>query len=105
MICQWIRKTLTKEGLVVKKHKKKHLFGEREMIRFTTTFWTVDDAVFVRPHNRAQIHWLIDFFLWTRARIGAFLVDSKTKSKGGLHYKAYIQIKYHPRRAPLILCR
>ena len=94
------KKTLTKEGLVLKKHKKKHLFGEKEMIRFTTTFWTVDDAVFVHSHNRAQIPWLIDLFLWTVARICAFLVDSKTKSKGGLHCKAYIQIEYHPRGAP-----
>ena len=105
MTGHWVRKPLTKEGLIVKKHKKKHLFCEKEMVRFTTTFWTVDGAVFVHPHNRAQIPWLFDLFLWTGARICAFLVDSKTKSKGGLHYKAYIQIKYHPRRAPLILCR
>ena len=75
------------------------------MVQFTIIFWTADDAVFVHPRNKAQIPWLIDLFVWTGARIGAFLTDTKTKSKGGLRYRVCTQIGHNPRGAPLIPCR
>ena len=71
----------------MEKYEKKHLFGGKEVIQFTITFWTADGAVFIHPRNKAQIPWVINLLSWTGARIGAFLTDMKTKSKGGLCYR------------------
>jgi hypothetical protein len=38
MTPKWTRNTLTKDGLVVNKKKRKHLFGETELVQFTNTF-------------------------------------------------------------------
>ena len=81
---------MTKESLAVQMTKK-HLIGENEMMKFTIAFWTADDTVFVHLRNKAQVPFLIDLFIWTRARIDAFLTDKKTKSTGGLHYKVFTQ--------------
>ncbi|MCJ1359649.1 MAG: hypothetical protein MMC33_009651, partial [Icmadophila ericetorum] len=79
--------TFTEEGLVVNKKKQKQLFGEKELVQFSTTFWTVDDAQFIHPHNKAQIPFAIAVFCWTGARTGAFFPDKENKDKGGLPYQ------------------
>ena len=78
---QWIRESLSREGVVVNIKKPKHLFTETDLVRFNTTFWTVDDSTFVHPRNRAQIPFLIAVYCWTGARIGAFF------NGPGLRYK------------------
>ena len=78
---------MTEEGLVVNKKKQKQLFGEKELVQFSTTFWTVDDAQFIHPRNKAQIPFAIAVFCWTGARIGAFFPDKENKDKGGLRYQ------------------
>jgi len=56
----------------VNKKKPKHLFGRKELVQFTNTFWTVDDNHFTHPRNKVQIPFIIAVFCWTGARIGAF---------------------------------
>ena len=82
-----MRNTLTKEGLVVNKKKPKHLFGEKELVQFTNTFWTVDDDRFTHPRNKVQIPFVIAVFCWTGARIGAFFPEKENKHKAGLRYR------------------
>lgn len=84
---QWTRNILAKEGLVVNKKKPKQLFGERELVQFNVTFWTIDDAQFTHPRNKAQVPFAIAVFCWTGARIGAFFPDQENKDKGGLRYR------------------
>ena len=69
------------------KKKPKHLFGEKELVQFTNTFWTVDDERFVHPRNKVQIPFIIAVFCWTGARIGAFFPEKENKDKGGLRYR------------------
>lgn len=69
------------------KKKPKHLFGEKELVHFTNTFWTVDDAQFTHPRNKVQIPFAIAVFCWTGARIGAFFPEKENKHKGGLRYR------------------
>ena len=84
--------------MIVKRKKKKHLFGEKELTQFATKFWTADDKVFVHPRKKAQIPFVISLFCWTGARIGAFLTDKHTKQKAGLRYRVYIQTSsYSPK--------
>ena len=87
-----MRNTLTKQGLVVNKKKPKHLFGRKELVQFTTTFWTADDDHFTHPHNKVQIPFIIAVFCWTGARIGAFFPDKKGDAKTGLQYRVSIDM-------------
>ncbi|KAL9045573.1 MAG: hypothetical protein Q9214_001404 [Letrouitia sp. 1 TL-2023] len=82
-VYDWTRNTLAMEGLVVNKKKQKHLFGEKELVQFNATFWTIDDAQFIYPRNKAQVPFAIAVFYWTRARIGAFFPNQENKDKGG----------------------
>lgn len=83
---QWTRNTLTKEGLVVDKKRKKQIFSEMKLIQFNATLWTIDDAQFTHPRNKAQVPFAIVVFLWPEARIEAFSPDQENKNKGGLRY-------------------
>lgn len=69
------------------KKKPKYLFGQTELVNFTTTFWTVDESCFIHPRNKAQIPFLIAVYCWTGARIGAFFPNTTDKAEGGLRYK------------------
>ena len=84
---QWTRNVLIAEGLVANKKKQKQLFGPKEWTQFNVTFWTIDDAVFVHPRNKAQIPFLVSVFCWTGVRIGAFFPDPGNKDRGGLQYR------------------
>ncbi len=72
------------------KKKPKHLFGRKELVQFTVTFWTVDDDHFIHPRNKVQIPFIIAVFCWTGARIGAFFPDKKDDSKKGLQYRVSV---------------
>ena len=74
------------------KKKPKHLFGEKEFTRFITTFWTVDDKVFIHPRNKSQIPFVLSLFFWTAARIGAFFPEKKDDIKKGLQYRVSIAL-------------
>ena len=37
------------------KKKTKYLFGKTELIRFITTFWSIEDETFVHPRNKIQV--------------------------------------------------
>lgn len=39
---------------VVNKRKEKHFFGNKEMIEFNRTFWTVDEGHFIHPRNKSS---------------------------------------------------
>ena len=69
------------------KKKQKQLFGEKELVQFNITFWTIDDAQFIHPRNKAQIPFAIAVFCWTGARICAFFPSLDNKDNGGLRYR------------------
>ena len=79
---QLTRTVLTEEGVVANKKKKKHLFGKTELIQFNTTFWTVDDIIFMYSRNKVQIPFIISVFCWTGARINIFFLDFNNKDDG-----------------------
>ena len=76
--------------MVSGKIKPKYLFGKKEFIQFTTTFWTTDDATFVHPRNKVQIPFIISVFCWTGARVGAFFPNADDKEKAGLRYRVHL---------------
>ncbi|KAL9126229.1 MAG: hypothetical protein Q9217_004689 [Psora testacea] len=90
-VYHWVRNTMITEGLVVNKKKPKHLFGEKELVQFSNTFWTVDDDKFTHLRNKVQIPFIIAVFCWTGARIGASSPDRKDDNKKGLRYGASLE--------------
>ena len=78
---------LTEKKVVANKKKKKHLFGKTELIQFNTTFWTVDDIIFIHPRNKVQIFFIISVFYCTKTRINIFFFDSSNKNDEGFRYK------------------
>lgn len=77
---QWVRTTLVKEGLVVKKHVPKHNFADRDLSRVLLALWTHDDLLFIHERYRVQVTFIIHVYCWTGARLGAFFT-------GGLRYQ------------------
>lgn len=66
--------TLVLEGLVVNKHREKHDFTDRGLMRVLLAVWTCD-LIFIPERYRVQTTFLIHVYYWTRARIGAFFID------------------------------
>jgi hypothetical protein len=46
-LSQWIKGTLTKEKVIVKMEKDKINFTKTDYIHTVSSFWTVDDPVFI----------------------------------------------------------
>lgn len=84
-ICQWVRRTLTLEGIVFNKHRPKHNFTVRDLARVLLALWTRDDLIFIPERYRVQTTFIIHVYCWTGARIGAFFTD-------GLRYNVEIAI-------------
>lgn len=59
------------------KKMPKHLLGEKELVQFINTFWTIDNAQSIHPRNKIQIPFAFAVYCWTGARIGAFFPDIK----------------------------
>ena len=51
---QWVRRTLTKEGLIVKKNRPKHLFSEENLAQVLLALWIKNDLIFIHECNRIQ---------------------------------------------------
>lgn len=69
------------------KKKSKYLFGGKELVQFTNTYWTVDDAQFTYSRSKVEIPLAIAVFYWTGVRIGAFFSEKENKHKTGLRYR------------------
>ncbi|KAI9807092.1 MAG: hypothetical protein M1825_005809 [Sarcosagium campestre] len=85
-IYNWVRKPLLKDRHVVNKRKARHLFGNKEVIEFSRTFWTIDEDSFIHPRNKVQVPFLISVYCWTGARIGSFF-PSEGKPDACLRYR------------------
>jgi len=46
-VYNWVRRTLTLEGIVVNKHRPKHNFTVRDLTRVLLALWTQDDLIFI----------------------------------------------------------
>lgn len=75
-----MRKVLTREGLVVNKHRPKHNFQTRDLTRLLLTLWTKDDLSFTPERYRIQFTFIIRVYCWTGARLSAFFTN-------GLRYR------------------
>jgi len=80
---------LTEENVISDIKKEKYIFTKEDFIRIMTSFWVLDNPVFLHGRHKIQIPFITKIFLFTGARIGAFLPANKHKQERGLRYKVY----------------
>ncbi|KAH0543790.1 hypothetical protein FGG08_001972 [Glutinoglossum americanum] len=88
-VFNWVRRTLTKEGVIVNKRRPKYLFGKEDLTEVLLTLWTKDDLIFIHERSRIQFTFIFHVYCWTGARLGAFFT-------GGLHYKRWVKNNRDP---------
>lgn len=67
--------------------KGKYNFTKRDFICVMTSFWVLDNPVFLHGRHKIQIPFITKIYLFSGARIGAFLLAAKHKKERGLRYK------------------
>lgn len=67
--------------------KGKYNFTKRDFIWVMTSFWVLDNPVFLHGRHKIQVPFITKIYLFSGARIGVFLPAAKHKKKRGLCYK------------------
>ncbi|KAJ5839490.1 uncharacterized protein N7525_004678 [Penicillium rubens] len=83
----WIKKTLTADGVVVDQKKEKLNFTRHDFLRTVSSLWQTDHQTFIPGLLKVVILFALQLFLFTGARVGAFVPSSEDKHERGLRYR------------------
>ncbi|KAL2700119.1 hypothetical protein AAEP93_008642 [Penicillium crustosum] len=86
-IKMWIKKTLTADGVVVDQKKEKLNFTRHDFLRTVSSLWQTDHQTFIPGLLKVVILFALQLFLFTGARVGAFVPSSEDKHERGLRYR------------------
>lgn len=85
---QWIRKTLTaNEGTIENVEDPAHSFTKKDFYRMISSMWQSDHRRFMPGLLKAIIMLALQLYLFTGARIGAFIPPHEDRNEKGLRYK------------------
>ena len=84
---QWIRKVLLAEEFIGDTKKQHFNFNRDDFRKITSSLWTCDCPVFLHGLLKIYILFALQVFLFTGARIGAFIPQHKHKKQRGLRYR------------------
>lgn len=85
---QWIRRTLTAvEGTIENVEDPDHSFTKKDFLRVISSMWQADHRRFMPGLLKAIIMLALQLYLFTGARIGAFIPAHEHKDERGLRYK------------------
>lgn len=84
---QWIKKTLTADGVVVDQKKEKLNFTRHDFLRVVSSLWQTDHQTFIPGLLKVVILFALQLYLFTGARVGAFIPSSEDKHERGLRYE------------------
>lgn len=85
---QWIRKTLiAKEGAVEDVKSLSLSFTKKDFLRTVSSLWQIDHPRFMPGLLKITILLALQLYLFTRARIGAFVLPHAAKKERGLRYE------------------
>ena len=85
---QWIRKTLTaEEGLIEDVKSPSLSFTKKDFLRTVSSLWQSDHPRFMPGLLKVTILLTLQLYLFTGARIGAFVPAHEDKKERGLRYK------------------
>ncbi|KAJ5456181.1 hypothetical protein N7530_011455 [Penicillium desertorum] len=86
-LSQWIKGTLTKQKVIVKMEKEKFNFTKTDYNNTVSSIWTVDDPVFIHGTMKVFLLFALQLYLFTGARVGAFIPRNRHQHQRGLRYK------------------
>ncbi|KAI2791350.1 hypothetical protein POX_c04207 [Penicillium oxalicum] len=87
-IYNWIRRTLTgNEGWIENVEDPDHSFTKKDFLRVISSIWKSDHRRFIPGLLKAIITLALQLYLFTGARIGAFIPAHEDRDKRGLRYK------------------
>ena len=97
MQLQWIKKALTANKVIkdVKKQQKFN-FTRDDFQNTTSSLWTRDSLSFIHGLLKIFILFALQVYLFTGARIGAFVPEHKYRNQRGLRYK--VRLLFSPAR-------
>jgi hypothetical protein len=85
---QWIRRTLAgKERWIENVEDPDHSFTKKDFLRMISSMWQADHRRFMPGLLKAIILLALQLYLFTGARIGAFIPAHEDKKERGLRYK------------------
>jgi len=88
---QWIRKALTAKKVIENVKKQKFNFTRDDFQNTTSSLWTRDSPVFIHGLLKIFILFALQVYLFTGARIGAFIPEHKKRDQRGLRYRVRYQ--------------
>ena len=84
---QWIKNTLTAEGIVVNQKKQKYNFKRDDFLKVVSSIWQTDHQKFIPGLTKVLILFALQLYLFTGARVGTFMPSDKDKHHKGLRYE------------------
>jgi hypothetical protein len=91
---KWIKKGLTEEGEIEDVKKQKFDFTRNDYKDLVASMWTRDCPVFIHGLLKVFMLFALQVFLFTGARIGAFIPEDKHKELRGLRFKVRFSTQY-----------
>ena len=85
---QWVKRTLTEnEGTIENVEDPAHSFTRKDFLRVISSMWRADHRRFMPGLLKATITLALQLYLFTGARIGAFIPAHEDRNKKGLRYE------------------
>ncbi|THD00165.1 hypothetical protein EYZ11_000356 [Aspergillus tanneri] len=83
---QWIKRTLTEENLNEDTKKQKFPLGKDDTGNTVASLWRRDSPSFMQGFLKVLLGFALQVYLFTWARIGAFIPAAKHRKERGLRY-------------------
>ncbi|KAJ5139024.1 uncharacterized protein N7515_003872 [Penicillium bovifimosum] len=90
-VYDWIKNTLTAEGIVVDQKKQKYNFKRDDFLKVVASIWQADHQKFIPGLTKVLILFALQLYLFTGARVGTFMPSDEDKHYKGLRYEVFNQ--------------
>lgn len=84
---QWIQKSLTADKIIENIQSPNHSFTRKDFMRTVSSLWQTDHHRFMPGLLKVTILLALQLYLFTGARIRAFILAHEDKKQRGLRYK------------------
>ncbi|KAJ5318323.1 hypothetical protein N7476_004743 [Penicillium atrosanguineum] len=100
-VFNWIRRTLTaSEGTIENVEDPDHSFTKKDFVRTISSMWQADHRRFMPGLLKAIVTLALQLYLFTGARIGAFIPAHEDRDERGLRYKHIDLVLFPSSTAP-----
>ncbi|KAJ5145808.1 uncharacterized protein N7515_000372 [Penicillium bovifimosum] len=99
-VYDWIKNTLTAEGIVVDQKKQKYNFKRDDFLKVVASIWQADHQKFIPGLTKVLILFALQLYLFTGARVGTFMPSDEDKHYKGLRYEDIKLVLFPSSTAP-----